>query len=425
MPAKEHVIRVFVASPSDVAPERECLEAVIRELNISWSKFLGLRLELLRWETDVRPGFGDYPQDVINSQIGDDYDIFIGIMWSRFGIPTGQFGSGTEEEFSRAYKRFKGDASSVRLLMYFKSADIPRDQIDPSQIRKVNAFRASVSKKGGLYYSYNDLDWFAQYVRIHLSKEIQHWRSAVTAATAGCIASAPASAKQARQALQRQVNRDKDLNAEIARLINEGDPNFSLATQAGTKVHDARLKMFGAAKRLADGLKRMRNKFDKDPVRLRKTALVKFDRFCSEVNKAIEIQNVEMPAFRRAMSKAIESTAQIVLLSVDDQSEEMTKVLAAFGHDVAGYITQLAEREAESHSLEGMYGSMDFLRQLRPVTFNSLVDHFSRMRLEYAAMQCINRDLLEAIQTALVNRQGKSSIALTKETVKKPRRISK
>ena len=38
MPRREQVIVVLAASPSDLEPERTQLEAVIRELNLSWSQ---------------------------------------------------------------------------------------------------------------------------------------------------------------------------------------------------------------------------------------------------------------------------------------------------------------------------------------------------------------------------------------------------
>ncbi|MBN2251236.1 MAG: DUF4062 domain-containing protein, partial [Candidatus Altiarchaeota archaeon] len=98
--------RAFVASPGDVTEERECLKSVIQELNDSWSEELGIHLDLIGWETHAYPGISTDPQAVINKQIDDDYDIFIGIMWKRLGTPTERGGSGTEEEFDRAYKRY-------------------------------------------------------------------------------------------------------------------------------------------------------------------------------------------------------------------------------------------------------------------------------------------------------------------------------
>ena len=81
MPRDERVFVVFVASPSDMQPERDALEEVIRELNLTWSRKLGIRLDLVRWETHGVPGFGADAQDVLNRQLPDDPDIFIGLMW--------------------------------------------------------------------------------------------------------------------------------------------------------------------------------------------------------------------------------------------------------------------------------------------------------------------------------------------------------
>ena len=68
MPRPEQAIVVLAASPSDLEPERNRLEEVIRELNLSWSHSLGVRLELVRWETHGYPGVGDDPQDVLNRE---------------------------------------------------------------------------------------------------------------------------------------------------------------------------------------------------------------------------------------------------------------------------------------------------------------------------------------------------------------------
>ncbi len=64
MVRQEHVLTVFVASPDDVKDERDKLEEVIRELNVTWSRQLGVRLDLVRWETHVSPGMGIDPQTV-------------------------------------------------------------------------------------------------------------------------------------------------------------------------------------------------------------------------------------------------------------------------------------------------------------------------------------------------------------------------
>ena len=69
MPRNETVLVVFVASPEDVEPERNRLEEVIRELNVAWSRTLGVRLDLVRWETHGYPGIGSDAQDVLNREL--------------------------------------------------------------------------------------------------------------------------------------------------------------------------------------------------------------------------------------------------------------------------------------------------------------------------------------------------------------------
>ena len=149
----------------------------LRELNVSWSRELGVRLDLVRWETHAHPSFGADAQDVINEQIPDDYDIFVGIMWCRYGTPTGRAGSGTAEEFNRAKARYDEDQKSVQLMIYFKDEAIPPSHLDPTQLAKVNDFRASLGEKGGLYWLFTGIDHFEKLIRMHLTRQVQAWKS--------------------------------------------------------------------------------------------------------------------------------------------------------------------------------------------------------------------------------------------------------
>lgn len=175
MPRDERVLVVFVASPSDLEAERARLEDVVRELNLTWSRTLGLRLELVRWETHAYPGVGHDPQDVLNRELTGEPDIFIGMMWGRHGTPTGRAGSGTEEEFSRALARHQADPTAVRIMFYFKDAPISPSGIDPDQIGRVQRFQASLGSEGALYWKFGTLDEFERLLRLHLARQIQEF----------------------------------------------------------------------------------------------------------------------------------------------------------------------------------------------------------------------------------------------------------
>ena len=179
MPRNEAIISAFVASPADVEDERAALESVVAELNKTWSKSLGLRLDLIKWETDVHPGFGEYPQDVINTQINDEYDIFIAIFWGRVGSPTKMHDSGTLEEFERAYARYLQDRKSLDILVYFKDQPISPSRMDYKQLAKLDEVKSMLGEKGGLYWAFDNTKDFESLLRGHLSKVAQEWSSRI------------------------------------------------------------------------------------------------------------------------------------------------------------------------------------------------------------------------------------------------------
>jgi hypothetical protein len=173
MPKTITVLRILVASPSDLDEERKLLEGVIQELNLTWPQQLGISLELIKWETHAFPGAGTDPQDVINHQLPRDYDILLFMLWSRIGTPTPRAQSGTLEEFENAYERWRSNPKLLRLMIYFKNTPLSPDNIDPDQLRLLHEFRKSLGDRGILYSTFTGGEEFSQLLRIHLSKQVQ------------------------------------------------------------------------------------------------------------------------------------------------------------------------------------------------------------------------------------------------------------
>jgi hypothetical protein len=93
--------------------ERDIVQEAIDLINHISGSREGFHLTPIRWEKDVSSQIGGNPQDIINQQVGDNYDIFVGILCNRFGQKTSSYDSGTEEEFFRAYDRHvKGEDAS-------------------------------------------------------------------------------------------------------------------------------------------------------------------------------------------------------------------------------------------------------------------------------------------------------------------------
>jgi hypothetical protein len=113
-------IRVFLASPGDVSDEREAARVVFETLNRTLGDDKQVQFKVVGWDTDSIPAYGSDAQDLVNKQIGamEDYDLFIGIMWNRFGGPTPRAGSGTEEEFNRAVDSLE-QSGAPWIMFYF------------------------------------------------------------------------------------------------------------------------------------------------------------------------------------------------------------------------------------------------------------------------------------------------------------------
>ena len=167
--------RLFLASPGDVANERDIIKKVISEFNIQYVRELKSTITLIKWENSTHPAFGSYSQDVINQQIGE-YDIFVGILWSRFETPTPNYRSGTEEEFNLAYDRFKSKPNDIRIMIYFNQDGVPINDIDIDQIAKIKSFKQKLVSSGGYYFDFSP-NQFEELFRKHIYDVITRWDS--------------------------------------------------------------------------------------------------------------------------------------------------------------------------------------------------------------------------------------------------------
>lgn len=176
MPETVTKYKVFLASPSDLSEDRSSIDEVIDELNLTFGQQNNLVIELMKWETHSAPGISEiHPQELINEDINDEYDLFIGLMWLRFGTPTNKADSGTEEEFKRAFDRFNKNPDSLQILFYFKNtAPLNLQDIVPSELEKVNNFKGQLGEENVLYWHYSSIGDLQSYLRIHIPKRLSN-----------------------------------------------------------------------------------------------------------------------------------------------------------------------------------------------------------------------------------------------------------
>jgi len=161
-PPTATILKVLIASPSDVGSERDSVENAIHEWNAGHHDRTGVMLHPVRWETHSYPSAGDRPQALINKQIVDSAHLLIGIFGYRLGTPTGEAQSGTIEEI----ERFRQTGRHVAL--YFSNAPVPRNA-DRNQFDALEKYRKD-REQDTLYATFETPADLRRLVTQHLPK---------------------------------------------------------------------------------------------------------------------------------------------------------------------------------------------------------------------------------------------------------------
>lgn len=176
MPRPAQVLTVLIASPGDVARQRDVIQREVEDWNRGRiSKDLGIRLEVARWELDAVPelGRGD-GQEVINRQLLEEADTVVAIFHARLGTATSRAPSGTAEELDAAVKR------GLPVHVFVDVSAIPRDH-DAEQLKQLDDYLTGLRGQGLLGEVSSDDD-LARQVRRALDLDVaEHLRLSVGA----------------------------------------------------------------------------------------------------------------------------------------------------------------------------------------------------------------------------------------------------
>lgn len=157
MPDTKRHVRVFLASPGDLAEERKLAKTAVDQFNSLFADHYGYQVDLIGWEDTV--SMHGRPQEIINKDLAR-CELFIGILWKRWGTPPdnqGIYSSGFEEEFRLTLAR-RGEGNTPEMSILFK--EVPPELLrDPGdQLKKVIAFRQElVDKKYLLFENFADV----------------------------------------------------------------------------------------------------------------------------------------------------------------------------------------------------------------------------------------------------------------------------
>jgi hypothetical protein len=155
VPFSASIVKVFIASPSDVQRERQVAREVIHEWNAVHGEDRGVVLLPVGWETHSIPEMGGRPQAIINRQLLVDCDLLVGVFWTKLGTPTGDAPSGTVEEIREHH------AAGKPVMLYFSDTPAAFGSVDLGQLQRVQEFRQECFGQG-LVQLFCSLDEFRQ-----------------------------------------------------------------------------------------------------------------------------------------------------------------------------------------------------------------------------------------------------------------------
>lgn len=240
-------IRILISSPGDVQEERDRTAAVVDQLSREFREYIDVMLETVRWETHAAPGVGEDAQAVVQPQLGD-FDIFVGIFWTRIGSPTRRALSGSVEELEWALARVRSEPHRRRVLVYFSTRPTNPHDLDLEQFSQVQALQKRLMGEGLFIRTYTALDEFEGAVRDHL-------RSVVRDLQAGLRVPVPRSVHGAVGALEADPLEEKvrldvawDRSAyrpgkDLARAVIRVTPNEQYFEELLSRASDQRIEV--------------------------------------------------------------------------------------------------------------------------------------------------------------------------------------
>lgn len=175
-------IRVFIAFPPDVEEEQKRLIKVIKGLNSrgNIADSLGVILEPISWSYYLSSSTDTSKDDGLMEVKRDESDLFIGIIWMKFGSqsaltkaePEDHFISGREEEFQLAYNLWKND-NKPKIIFYRSMQSVKPAEINTSQFQRVTDFFSKFDNNIELHKEFKDTKDFEKHVEKDISNHLR------------------------------------------------------------------------------------------------------------------------------------------------------------------------------------------------------------------------------------------------------------
>ncbi|ANP37502.1 hypothetical protein JL2886_02613 [Phaeobacter gallaeciensis] len=384
------IYEVFISSPSDVSAERDVVQDALDLVNQVTGLKSGFLLRPIRWEQNVVSQIGNHPQEIINTQVGDEYDIFIGILCSRFGRETEKYKSGTEEEFFNAYGRKKNGKNGPEILMYFKDPRKSEAPIEAEQFLKVAEFKEKISSLG-IYSDFDSHDSLKTLVVAALTQAIDRL------AHADAIENSPnAPETTEKNGISDTANSesepilfDEDIGLfDLSEIVFEALDNFTDTLNTMAQETEA----FGL--HLTDKTSEIENlQSTGDARRDQRVAKAIIEETANEMQRYAGVLDTRIPDARRYFSSAISGMQHAILISSQDGLSNQ--------QDITGLTRELTSIKSVLNTVHGQVSSFQESITSIPRMTSKLNQGKRRVRAATIDLLDFLSDASKSVDTAL------------------------
>ncbi|MCY8944318.1 hypothetical protein [Bacillus atrophaeus] len=153
---------LLISCPSDVIEELQIINEQVDNFNRMFGRINNISIDTKHWSKDSYPQSGGRPQELLNQQFVLDCDAAVAVFWTRFGTPTDEYGSGTEEEIEKLIQ------SGKQVFLYFCEKEAKLSDVDWEQYQKIQKFKERYKGKG-IFWTYSTLEELEKLFLNHLT----------------------------------------------------------------------------------------------------------------------------------------------------------------------------------------------------------------------------------------------------------------
>lgn len=153
---------LLISCPSDVKEELQIINEQVDNFNRMFGRINNISIDTKHWSKDSYPQSGGRPQELLNQQFVLDCDAAVAVFWTRFGTPTDEYGSGTEEEIEKLIQ------SGKQVFLYFCEKEAKLSDVKLEQYQQIQEFKEKYKGKG-IFSTYSTLEEFEQQFLNHLT----------------------------------------------------------------------------------------------------------------------------------------------------------------------------------------------------------------------------------------------------------------